>query len=972
MGNTESNPVRNVDKRTARRDHAPKFITAISNFRGVHADELGNVVLDEPPDDPERALRAARVRVCVRRRPIFLHELKAGEFDVLTCSRTAICVHDGRLHADCRHLFMKHHTFPFDRVFDERTSSDAVFADAVAPLVRACVEEGAPACVLMYGQTGSGKTFTMSALVELASERLFELLAASATEGAGGPQAQVSVTYVEVAGSGVRDMLNGGEDARLLADGSGEVQVVPQLEVAVSSASQLLALVRYAQALRATAATGVHDASSRSHAICTVHVRRDGVCGVACAHGCACGGGGPGGSLALIDLAGSEQRIDTDAHSAQRTRESAAINSSLMALKDGVRAIAAGEPFSTPAGGRQALTQLLRPFFEAASARTLVLATVSPASKDTEHALNTLRHASLMDGRPELAEPHARDGGARRAARDAAGGGGEARAAPSRPSVPSRPSFIRGGCAVTEELGEIDFAGTQARIRMALDHAKQHPPRSSSAGSRAFGGARDGLGSDAHDAAAARAQLSAQRAAFLRAERTAARALAAAEPGAYAALLREREAMSRGPRLNRFQAERLRSRLRSKPQHQPQPQQRAPVATGVAAQRSDADGLPPSREGSAGSARHGRRASSAASGEAMADGAPRPLHGRRASAEAGHERAAAYAPRAEADDADAAEAAHSSRARAARVPSAARRSGAAAAAGAASPRESASAGAGGGGGGGGSGGGGGVAGAAAQAEGAGRHSWAALLQSPHQLSDKLAAARARREATDAARREALLRRQEAKGTRPTPARAACTGADMAGGWDREAGAPSPALLEIARIHAAIEALPAGPLHAQARAGLTRQLAARKAAARREQQRAEAAADAGAEAADGGGEEAGAVGRSRGPAALPPRPVARALPMVPPPSNGRGDAACQRTGVLDSGPPLPARPPPAGPAPSRALVVQSYCAQDADELSVCDGEHVEVVADDGVSEWVEVASLAGALGLVPRDCLDGLV
>lgn len=32
------------------------------------------------------------------------------------------------------------------------------------------------------------------------------------------------------------------------------------------------------------------------------------------------------------------------------------------------------------------------------SSRTAVIVTVSPASKDTEHSLNSLRHACLMDG----------------------------------------------------------------------------------------------------------------------------------------------------------------------------------------------------------------------------------------------------------------------------------------------------------------------------------------------------------------------------------------------------------------------------------------------------------------------------------------------------------------------------------------------------------------------------------------------
>ena len=62
--------------------------------------------------------------------------------------------------------------------------------------------------------------------------------------------------------------------------------------------------------MRATAATGVHDASSRSHAIMyTLHLRK-----------AAAAGGAAEGSLTLCDLAGSEARIDTDKHDAKRTR----------------------------------------------------------------------------------------------------------------------------------------------------------------------------------------------------------------------------------------------------------------------------------------------------------------------------------------------------------------------------------------------------------------------------------------------------------------------------------------------------------------------------------------------------------------------------------------------------------------------------------------------------------------------------
>ena len=105
-------------------------------------------------------------------RPIFSHETQAGEFDVLSSSRSGITVHDCRIEADCRHLFISHHSFAFDRVFDGRTSSEAVYADAVAPLVRLAAHGEAPACIMMYGQTGSGKTYTMRAIHQLMTREL--------------------------------------------------------------------------------------------------------------------------------------------------------------------------------------------------------------------------------------------------------------------------------------------------------------------------------------------------------------------------------------------------------------------------------------------------------------------------------------------------------------------------------------------------------------------------------------------------------------------------------------------------------------------------------------------------------------------------------------------------------------------------------------------------------------------------------
>lgn len=81
------------------------------------------------------------------------------------------------------------------------------------------------------------------------------------------------------------------------------------------------------------------------------------------------------------------------------------INSSLAALKECVRCKAAGKTSASGAAAflpyrKSRLTHLLRACFEDENP-TVVIATVSPSSKDTEHSLNTIRHACIMDGQVE-------------------------------------------------------------------------------------------------------------------------------------------------------------------------------------------------------------------------------------------------------------------------------------------------------------------------------------------------------------------------------------------------------------------------------------------------------------------------------------------------------------------------------------------------------------------------------------------
>ena len=84
MGNEQS-VVKNVDKRTARREQAPHFVPAIRAWKMEHTDGTPvGVVCSSAGHQPGEA-DVGGMRVCVRKRPIFAHERSQGEYDVVTC-----------------------------------------------------------------------------------------------------------------------------------------------------------------------------------------------------------------------------------------------------------------------------------------------------------------------------------------------------------------------------------------------------------------------------------------------------------------------------------------------------------------------------------------------------------------------------------------------------------------------------------------------------------------------------------------------------------------------------------------------------------------------------------------------------------------------------------------------------------------------------------------------------------------------
>ncbi len=363
---------KNVDKRTFRKEHAQEFTRNVTQWRST---------LKPQTEMSKHLIHDPNVKICVRKRPLFDHEVRDQETDMITCNGAYhLTVHDARMHPDCRRGFINHVTFPFHRVYDEMTTNNAVFEDSIKPLVQLALD-GGKAVAFMFGQTGSGKTFTMTAMQNMTAQYLFDAIAQS------GIEASVSLAMFEVAGSECADLLAARAPVVMRDDGKGVFQACGLTDSAVISPETLLTAWEAGRALRATEATDINSVSSRSHAVSRIRI----------ALPATPKGKAVVGELMLVDLAGSERKEDSMFHSAERRRECASINSSLMTLKECIRLRAtpgAHLPFR-----ESILTQVLKDALVPGSrTATTVIATVAPGSSDIEHSICTLRHVTVMSG----------------------------------------------------------------------------------------------------------------------------------------------------------------------------------------------------------------------------------------------------------------------------------------------------------------------------------------------------------------------------------------------------------------------------------------------------------------------------------------------------------------------------------------------------------------------------------------------
>ncbi|KAJ3114015.1 Kinesin-like protein kif3a [Phlyctochytrium bullatum] len=327
------------------------------------------------------------VKVIVRCRPFSEKEKAGGHTCVVEINRqqASVAIFDPKNQDPPK-------TFTFDSVFDWNSRQLDVYNTTARPIVES-VLNGYNGTIFAYGQTGTGKTFSMEGVRDVPELRgiipnAFEHIFAQIQASPPTTQYLVRASYLEIYNEEIRDLLNPKAGKLEVKERSDVGVYVKDLRTfVIKDVDEMDRLMTFGNKNRSVGATEMNARSSRSHSIFTITVEaseRDvedgsGECRIRA------------GKLHLVDLAGSERQSKTGA-TGERLKEATKINLSLSALGNVISALVDGKSSHIPYRDSK-LTRLLQDSL-GGNARTLMIATLSPASYNYDETLSTLRYAN--------------------------------------------------------------------------------------------------------------------------------------------------------------------------------------------------------------------------------------------------------------------------------------------------------------------------------------------------------------------------------------------------------------------------------------------------------------------------------------------------------------------------------------------------------------------------------------------------
>ncbi|CAN0483509.1 unnamed protein product, partial [Ectocarpus sp. 12 AP-2014] len=332
--------------------------------------------------------------VAIRLRPLNDREREGGQNKIWRCVPTHNSVTqtspEGNPLPDGKGTF-----FTYDRIFDEDSSTQAVYDGAAREIVHS-VSRGMNGTIFAYGQTSSGKTFTMQArggseanpgIVQIATRDLFRLIQEKTDR-----MFLMRVSYLEIYQEEIRDLLNPENTNMQVREDPRKGIYIGAHEETVGDFETVLKILRIGEKQRHVGCTEMNSRSSRSHTIFRlvvesqqmfdekVHASQEEVDQSTLV-----------ATLNLVDLAGSESVRHTGA-TGTRQKEGGMINQSLLTLSRVIQTLT--QPGHSHVNYRDSkLTRILQPSLSG-NARMAIICCATAAEGFLEETRSTLQFAS--------------------------------------------------------------------------------------------------------------------------------------------------------------------------------------------------------------------------------------------------------------------------------------------------------------------------------------------------------------------------------------------------------------------------------------------------------------------------------------------------------------------------------------------------------------------------------------------------
>ncbi|KNH09605.1 OSM3-like kinesin [Perkinsela sp. CCAP 1560/4] len=347
-------------------------------------ESVGKLTLSPGNAKSHKAKSSENIKVALRVRSFLPRERRDGHE---SCIRMKDHTCELSLDKKVKYPFTFDYCFWSNDVSDEEMpySTQADVFSKLGPPIIEHILSGMNASIIAYGQTGSGKTYSLYGppnptdetfgLVPRICDGLFSRLSTESQHF------KATVSIVEIYMERTFDLLKQRKELQIRGDLRNGFQVLNASRIEVSSYQSILPLLRDADLQKTYSSTALNERSSRAHTLFELDVRTFGPKGTRIS------------KLMLVDLAGSE-RVKASGAEGKIFDQACNINLSLMNLGRCIEGVMSNSNAHTHLVEfrHSALTKLLKESL-GGNAKTMILATVSPAVTEANNTLHALRFA---------------------------------------------------------------------------------------------------------------------------------------------------------------------------------------------------------------------------------------------------------------------------------------------------------------------------------------------------------------------------------------------------------------------------------------------------------------------------------------------------------------------------------------------------------------------------------------------------